>query len=109
MAFEHLREKIVDFRKVREWEPFHNAKDLAVSISLESSELLELFQWKRTPDEINEVIKTQKEDISDEMADVLIYLINLADVADVDLEKAVLKKIEKNAKKYPADKAQGGL
>lgn len=93
-------QKIIDFRDQRDWKKYHNEKDLAISISLEANELLENFQWKSS----EEAIAVSKQNIKEEMADVLIYLIQLADKMEIDLEEEVYKKLEKNAVKYPANK-----
>ncbi|MFE4525727.1 nucleotide pyrophosphohydrolase [Cytobacillus firmus] len=93
-------EKITQFRDERGWLPFHNEKDLAISISLEANELLENFQWKSS----EEALESSAENIKEEMADVLIYLLQLADKMDIDLEEEVFKKMEKNAIKYPINK-----
>ncbi|PAE23433.1 nucleotide pyrophosphohydrolase [Bacillus sp. 7894-2] len=90
-------EKITQFRDERGWLPYHNEKDLAISISLEANELLENFQWKSS----EEALESSAENIKEEMADVLIYLLQLADKMDIDLEEEVFKKMEKNAIKYP--------
>jgi NTP pyrophosphatase (non-canonical NTP hydrolase) len=93
-------EKITQFRDERGWLPFHNEKDLVISISLEANELLENFQWKSS----EEALESSAENIKEEMADVLIYLLQLADKMDIDLEEEVFKKMEKNAIKYPINK-----
>lgn len=93
-------DKITQFRDERGWLPYHNEKDLAISISLEANELLENFQWKSS----EEALESSAENIKEEMADVLIYLLQLADKMDIDLEEEVLKKMEKNAIKYPINK-----
>ncbi|MFC7784653.1 MULTISPECIES: nucleotide pyrophosphohydrolase [unclassified Rossellomorea] len=92
-----LYEKIIEFRDERNWDANHNEKDLAISISLEANELLENFQWKTS----REAVETTHQNIKEEMADVLIYLVQLADKMDIDLEEEVYKKLEKNALKYP--------
>lgn len=92
-----IRQKILNFRDERNWKPYHNEKDLAISISLEANELLENFQWKSS----EEAVRDSKQNIKEEMADILIYLIQLADKLDVDLEEEVLEKMKKNALKYP--------
>lgn len=89
----HLR----GFAFSREWECFHTPENLAKSISIEASELLELFQWGEQP----------KEDPAPEMADILIYLIRLADVMGIDLVAATWAKIVENEKKYPVEKCKG--
>ena len=95
-----LKKQISDFVQERDWKKYHNPKDLAISISIESSELLEHFQW-RDKASMDEQIKTNLEDIKDEMADVYIYLLELSDLLGVDLISAAKNKVEKNVKKYP--------
>ena len=85
------------FAFAREWEAYHTPANLAKSISIEAGELLELFQWSDKP----------KDDPSPEMADILIYLIRLADVMGIDLVKAAWEKIAANGRKYPVEKAKG--
>lgn len=92
-----IRQTILNFRDERNWKQYHNEKDLAISISLEASELLENFQWISS----EEAIGKSEQNIKEEMADILIYLIQLADKMNVNLEEEVLKKIKKNAIKYP--------
>ena len=100
-----LTEEIKKFRDERDWMQFHNHKDMAISLVLEAAEVLEYFQWKSL-EEIEEYVKTNKEEIGEELADVAIYLFELADNIGVDLEEAMEKKLAKNAKKYPAEKAK---
>ncbi|MBT2639851.1 nucleotide pyrophosphohydrolase [Bacillus sp. ISL-39] len=95
-----IRQIILNFRDERNWKPYHNEKDLAISISLEANELLENFQWKNS----EEAVRDSKQNIKEEMADVLIYLVQLADKLDIDLEEEVLEKMKKNALKYPVQK-----
>jgi NTP pyrophosphatase (non-canonical NTP hydrolase) len=85
------------FAAAREWESYHTPSNLAKSISIEASELLELFQWQDAP----------KEDPAPEMADVLIYLLRLADVLGIDLVAASWAKIAANGQKYPVEKCKG--
>ena len=94
------------FAKEREWEQFHSPKNLASALSVEASELLEIYQWmgsedSRKPSE--KVINKAKE----EVADILYYLVRFADVAGIDIEKAFWDKINKNAEKYPVELAKG--
>jgi len=103
MTIEELKKEFVKFRDERDWKKFHNPKDLAVSISLEASELLELFQWK-SEKEINSI---PKEKIEEELADILLYCLSMSDILKIDLKKATLEKLEKNRKKYPAEKVKG--
>jgi NTP pyrophosphatase (non-canonical NTP hydrolase) len=98
--FKTLIKEIVKFRDERDWEQFHNSKDLALALSVEASELLELFLWKK-----NEDFNLDK--LKDELADVLMYAFLLADKNNLDINQIVLDKIKKNADKYPVDKARG--
>lgn len=98
--FQELRNKIKVFVKERDWEQFHNAKDLALALSIEASELNECFLWKSH----NEA-KIEK--VKDELADILIYAILFADKYDFDIAEIIMEKLEKNAAKYPTDKAKG--
>jgi dCTP diphosphatase len=98
--------RIRKFRDDRDWKQFHNPKDLAVSISIEAAELLELFQWK-AGEESARFAADNRERVSEEIADVAIYLVELADITGIDLAKAIDAKLEKNAKKYPVDKSRG--
>ncbi|CAM3870139.1 nucleotide pyrophosphohydrolase [Mesobacillus thioparans] len=95
-----IRQNIINFRDERNWKPYHNEKDLAISICLEANELLENFQWKSS----EEAVEDSKQNIIEEMADILIYLVQLADKLDIDLEEEVLEKMKKNALKYPVQK-----
>ena len=96
-------DKINQFRDDRDWRQFHNEKDLAISISLEAAELLELFQWK-SPEEVRE---NSIERIKEELADVLIYSHMLASNLDLDIDEIIEAKLEKNNIKYPVDKSRG--
>ena len=98
-----LTEKILEFRDERDWKKFHNPKDLALSISLEASELLENFQWKTN----DEAIEMKIENMKDELADILIYSILFANETGINIEEVIEKKIIKNKKKYPVEKAYG--
>ncbi len=106
--FDELVLQVLAFRDRRDWRQFHNPKDLAISISLEAAELLELFQWK-DPDEVAVLLADLERHrrISWEMADVFILLISLADILGVDLIKAAFEKLEDNARKYPVARARG--
>lgn len=95
--------KVLKFRDDRDWKQFHDPKDLAISISLEASELLEIFQWSR--DDVYCLDKIDK--IKEELADVVNYCILMADACDLDLDKIITDKIKLNAAKYPVDKAKG--
>ena len=95
--------KVLKFRDDRDWKQFHDPKDLAISISLEASELLEIFQWSR--DDVYCLDKIDK--IQEELADVVNYCILMADACNLDLDKIITDKIKLNAAKYPVDKAKG--
>ena len=101
-----LTEKIKKFRDDRDWMQFHNHKDMALSLVLEAAELLEHFQWK-TSSESEKYVNQNKDEISDELADIGISLLELADNLDIDLSVAIQNKLQKNAQKYPVDKAKG--
>lgn len=103
---ESLTTRILAFRDERNWKQFHNPKDLALSLSLEASEVLEIFQWKSGAD-IERVCRDRKGDLADELADVLYYTLLMAHELDIDLKTALLAKLEQNAEKYPVDKAHG--
>ena len=95
--------KLKTFVKERNWEQFHNPKDLAISINLEASELLECFQWIDS----EQAIKQNSENIQDELSDIILYCIRLADILDIDLKQAIEIKMAKNQAKYPVEKAYG--
>jgi NTP pyrophosphatase (non-canonical NTP hydrolase) len=101
-----ITEKILKFRAERDWKQFHNHKDVALSLVLESAEVLEHFQWK-SPQEVDQHAKEYKEELADELADVAIYLLELADNLGIDLPHAIEQKMLKNAKKYPVEKVKG--
>jgi NTP pyrophosphatase (non-canonical NTP hydrolase) len=95
-----ITDVLIQFRNERDWEQFHNAKDLAIAINIEASELLELFLWKKAEE-------VDKAKIEEELADVFAYALLLAEKYDLDVNEIILKKISKNAEKYPIDKAKG--
>ena len=103
--FSLLEEEIKKFVDEREWDKFHNPKDLAISISIESAELLENFQW-RNGDEIKNLLKNNdyRNKISEEIADIFIYLIILSNKIGINLLEATFQKIEKNKEKYSLEK-----
>ena len=101
-----LRELLRVFAAERDWDQFHTPKNLATALSVESAELLEHFQWLKD-DESRNLSDPVKEAVAGEMADVLLYLVRLADKLDVDLGEVARRKIELNAIKYPADLARG--
>lgn len=98
-----LIKEINKFRDDRDWRQFHNAKDLALSVSLEASELLENFQWKTS----EEAIQDDLDNIKDEIADVMIYSLMLADDLGLSIEDIIRNKIKKNGEKYSVEKSRG--
>jgi dCTP diphosphatase len=98
-----LRDALREFCAARDWHQFHTPKNLVMALSVEAAELVEHFQWS-TADESLRPDETKRAEVADEIADVLIYLTELADVLDIDPIAAARAKIAKNAKKYPAPK-----
>ena len=96
----NITEALLTFRNERDWEQFHNPKDLSIALSIEANELLELFLWKK-PEEAN------VEKVKEELADVFAYAFLIAEKYNLNVEEIVLEKIKKNAEKYPIDKAKG--
>jgi dCTP diphosphatase len=103
-----LRDKLRKFVAERDWDQFHSPKNLAMALSVEAAELVEHFQWL-TEAESHRLAPEKFAEVRDEMADVLVYLVRLADKLEVDLLAAAAAKIEKNALKYPADKVRGSM
>jgi NTP pyrophosphatase (non-canonical NTP hydrolase) len=97
---EELRQAIIRFTQERNWDKFHNGKDLALALSIEASELNEAFLWK-------EVSEVDVEKVKEELADVLNYAILIADKFNLNIKQIVLDKIRQNAEKYPIEKAYG--
>lgn len=96
-------EEIIKFRDDRNWKQFHNPKDLAISISLEAAELLEVFQWSGR--DVSGEGKIEK--IKEELADIVNYCVLMADICNLNIDEIVLEKIKKNNEKYPVEKAYG--
>lgn len=103
-----LRRRVVAFVRERDWEQFHNAKDLAAAIAIEAAEMMELFLWK-TPEQVDAVGRQplSRQRLEEELADVLILCLSLANRLEVDVSDAVSRKMAANAAKYPADLARG--
>jgi len=97
---DEITKKLIEFRDERNWKQFHNSKDLALALSIEAGELLELFLWKGNEE-------ADKEKLKEELADVISFAILLATKHKLDVKKIVLDKIKLNAKKYPVSKAKG--
>lgn len=101
-----LTKRIMDFRDARDWKQFHNPKDLALSLVLEAAEVMEHFQWKNK-EEMEKYVKTNKDDIGEELADVLYWILLMSSDLNIDVLDALEKKIKKNEDKYPVEKAKG--
>ena len=97
---EEITQTLVKFRNERDWEQFHNAKDLALAINIESSQLLELFLWKTANEADIEKIK-------EKLADVFAYAFILAEKYNLDVKEIILDKVKRNANKYPIEKSKG--
>ncbi len=98
-----LKKEVALFRDERDWKKFHTPKELAISISREASELLEVFQWKEV--DLKDPKKLAK--VREELADVIVNTLNFSDVTDIDLSEVVLEKLARNREKYPVEKAKG--
>ena len=103
---EHLRNQLRDFAAVRDWDQFHSPKNLAMALAAESAELLEIFQWL-TEEQSRALSDEAKAAASDEIADVLLYLIRISDKLDIDPIAAANRKLAANERKYPAEKSRG--
>jgi len=105
-----LKNRLADFANERDWGQFHSPKNIATALSIESSEILEHFQWM-TEENSRKLSKESDSEVwhevKDEVADVLAYLLRLSDLLDIDLEEALETKMEKNEKKYPVSKSRG--
>lgn len=102
----HLRDALRAFAQARDWDRYHSPRNLAMALSVEAGELLEQFQWL-TDDESADLSPQRREAVVDEIADVLIYLVRLADRLDVDLLDAAAAKIARNEVRYPVERARG--
>lgn len=103
---EKITKRVLDFRDARDWKQFHNPKDMALSMVLEAGEVMEHFQWKNKEEMAKYVIE-RKEDIGDELADVLYWVLLMSKDFDIDILESLERKLKKNEVKYPVDKAKG--
>lgn len=103
-----LQDRIQKFCEERDWDQFHTPKDLAIGVATEAGELLDLFRFK-TNEQINDLLKDPKfrENLQDEMADVLFFILRMAQMNQIDLEQITINKLAKNAKKYPVETSRG--
>ena len=106
MDIEKIKEFQREFAKARDWEQFHTPKNLSMALSVEASELMEIFQWL-TAEQSCSLDEKNKEKASEELADITYYILRIADLMNIDLEDAIWKKMKKNAEKYPVGKAKG--
>lgn len=107
-SLESLRLRLVDFAAERDWDQFHNPKNLAMALAGEVGELLEHFQWL-TPEQAQSLPVAARDEVALEAADVLLYLLQLCDKLDIDIGAAADRKIALNALKYPAEKSHGKM
>lgn len=105
-SIERLTKRIIKFRDARDWKQFHNPKDVSLSLVLEAGEVMEHFQWKNK-EEMEKYIVTNKDEIGEELADVLYWVLLMGYDLKIDVLKALEKKIKKNEDKYPVEKAKG--
>ncbi len=101
---QELKTQIKDFIQARDWEGYHAPKNLAMALNTEAAEILEIFQWKKADQELNQA---EREALRQEIGDVLIYLLELADKFEIDIIEAAKYKLTLNEKKYPAEKVKG--
>jgi len=101
-TFSELREKVAEFVAARNWQPYHNPKNLAMSIAIEAAELQEHFQWLTIEESLKYVhTLEQRLDVADELADILIYCLSFANASDIDVSDAILKKLARNEHRFP--------
>lgn len=106
-SVDELRARLREFARERDWEQFHTPKNLAMALAGEVGELLEIFQWL-TPEQAQAVMDSARaDDVKDELADVMIYLVRLADVLNIDLIEAARAKVERNQRRFPPGGVRG--
>lgn len=105
-SIDSIKKRLRDFAKARDWDQFHSPKNLSMALSVEVAEIVEHFQWL-TEDESENLSQEKLDEVEAELADTLIYLVRLADKLNIDLLTVAQRKIERNEKKYPVDKARG--
>ena len=107
VTLEELKNKVKEFCEKRDWDQFHNPKELAIGISTEANELLQIFRFKSEEDMKKVMGSDKRIEVEEELADVLYFVLRFAQMNNIDLSSAVSNKIEKNDKKYPAEKVKG--
>jgi NTP pyrophosphatase (non-canonical NTP hydrolase) len=103
-TLQELKEAVLAFTEERDWERFHSPKNLSMALAAEAAELMEHFLWE-TPEASHD--KATREDVADELADIIVYAIEFANISGIDISTAIRAKMRKNAEKYPVDKARG--
>ena len=108
ITLDEIKQKIKQFVKERDWEQYHSPKNLSMSIAIEAAELMEHFQWL-TIEQSKELLRDNKkrEEIEDELADITIFILDFCNMFNIDIEKSILRKLNKSAKKYPAHIVKG--
>ena len=106
MNLKEIMKRILDFRDKRDWQQFHDPKNLAEAISIEAAELQEIFLWKDVK-ESRKIASEKKQEISEELADIFIFCLLFAHETGIDMETAIQEKIKLNDKKYPVEKSKG--
>ena len=107
VTLEELKNKVKEFCEKRDWDQFHNPKELAIGISTEANELLQIFRFKSEEDMKKVMSSDKRVEVEEELADCLYFVLRFAQMNNIDLSSAVSNKIEKNDKKYPAEKVKG--
>ena len=108
MNYDKIKNEIKNFVEERDWEQFHSPKNLSMALSVEASELVEIFQWQ-TQDEYQKNEEKVVNVVKDEVADIFYYVVRMCQKMNIDLENALFEKMKKNKQKYPADKVKGKL
>jgi NTP pyrophosphatase (non-canonical NTP hydrolase) len=106
MNYEKIKNEIKEFVEERDWEQFHTPKNLSMALSVEASELLEIFQWQKE-EEYKNATEKEKEMIKDEIADILYYLVRISEKLNINIEEAFFNKMKKNREKYPKESVKG--
>lgn len=110
VTLQEIKARIKQFIKERDWEQYHSPKNLSMSIAIESAELMEHFQWL-TIGESHKLLKEKKKriEIEDELADIAIYVLDFCNLFEIDIEKSIIKKLEKTVRKYPVNLVRGKI
>ena len=104
-----LKDLVAEFIKERDWNKFHNPKNISMSIAIEAGELMEIFQWYTNEECNSDFIEKNRKEIEDEVADVLIYTLSLANVCNLDLKRIITSKMERNYLRFPVERVKGKL